>query len=193
MKKGERTRLQIIETTYKCIALYGFQKSTFERISDDSGFSQATIVKTFKTRSNMFHVVNEHLWTIAAQKTLQSLETVESKSPVERLRAYLDVSLNHFLADPLMSRFYLSFYHQSLIDQSVREFHLFLKQAAQERIEKLLTTSKPKVKRAKIKAHLIHNLLSGVLLNHSIEGDEKKTRQLFKEFLRTAEGILLND
>src|SRR4051794_36157433 len=65
LRKGERTRLKLIESAFLSIARDGYYRTTFQTIADRAKVSQPLVVKAFRTRENIFPVVCGHLLELA--------------------------------------------------------------------------------------------------------------------------------
>lgn len=176
MRKREVSEQAILEAGYLSIARLGYHKTTFESIADISGFSQATVVKVFKSKRNIFPIVAEHTWKIAIEKTLEALQIVASNDSKNMLRAYIEISIEHFYSTEEMPAFYMNFYSHSLYDEKIKKLNLVIKTTAAARIAGFLGDQLSEADRL-TKAHYIHSSLTGLLLNYCVEKNYEKLIQ----------------
>lgn len=181
LSKGERTYQKIVDGAFVCIARDGYHATTFQTIADEVKLSQPLMVRYFGSKEQIFPVVIEHFLALARAQTESALKEIEGKaSATEKLKKYIDTSFVIFLSKPQMQKFYMAIYSHSHYDDKIRKINMAIKSGAIQRIVSILNEGISNKEFAlshppEIVARVIHNTLTGLLLNCVIEG--KQTRQ----------------
>lgn len=183
--KGISSENKILEAAFVSIAKHGLHKTTFQTISEISSFSQASIVKVFKNKNNIFPIVANYIWKDALEETSHYLESQRPKNEKESIKAYADQSINYFLKKEYLPDFYMNFYYMGMYNEEIRTLNLQIKGRAIERLGGILFSKNKKSERES-KAQYIHNLMTGLLLNYCIEKNKAKLKKYRDQWIQTA-------
>lgn len=162
-RKGERTRIKLLESAFQCIARDGYYRTTFQTIADRAGVSQPLVVRAFRTREAIFPTVAKYLLAEATRATEARLATTEAVALAARIEAYFDVSVDMLRAQPDLARFYVNLYYLAAYDEQVRALYVIIRRQAVTRLTTLLKPAGPE-RPSEIAASL-HDLLTGHILN----------------------------
>ncbi len=190
LRKGERTRLRVLECAFLSIAREGYYRTTFQTIADRVGLSQPLIVRIFGSRETIFSTVAQHLLEKAIVQTEKRLQKVREKSVAKRLETYFEVSLEMVASDPDLAKFYMNLYYLATYDASTRKLISGIRSTAVNRIAGLLQTHEtPKKSREHLElAESLHTFLVGTILHTIAVGDpwdtQKAVSKLRKHILK---------
>ena len=185
-KKGDLTRMRILEAATYCFAKYGDRGTTFQRIADRSGVSQPYISKVFGSRDEIFPAVLESFMSKAREKTESQLDTKVLAS--ERLHAYFKISYEIFWQSPEVARIYNTLYYLSSFEKRYRDANSAIKETAVKRILSILEigilSGEFLVPNPHLTAKIIHNNLIGLLLSMTTEIPKYDGGSLIDELYR---------
>lgn len=162
-RKGERTRIKLLESAFLGIARDGYYRTTFQTIADRAGVSQPLVVRAFRTREAIFPTVAEHLLEQAVRATEARMSRAAAADAPARIEAYFEVSVDMLRAQPDLARFYVNLYYLAAYDEKVRALYTAIRRQAVARLASLIkgaTSDRP----SEIAASL-HDLLTGHILN----------------------------
>ena len=171
--KGLKSEEKILHAGFLSIAQHGFYKTTFQTISTISKMSDSSIVKVFGSKKNIFPMVAEFAWKGAIERTLESIQDKAPQSREEWLESYMEASIEIFTENKQTQAFYMNFYCHSLYDAKVLKLHQTIKKEAWNRIAEFLNPDFDDNTK-QLHARYIHDKLTGLLLNHSIDQDEEQ-------------------
>jgi AcrR family transcriptional regulator len=188
--KGELTKARMIDGAIECIARTNSPNVTFQQIADASGEVQPLVVHYFKKKENILPLVMEEVVARIRHETDTRLQGFEKAD--DQLRHYIEVSIAAFRANPNVSKVLLFRYYISSVDAKTRRQVTETKNAAIDRLEKMIELGKKqklfKEKDARGAARAIHDYLMGVLFNlvivNSDRSDEEAASLLFDHCLR---------
>jgi AcrR family transcriptional regulator len=188
--KGEQTREKIIRAAIRCLANYGDKDTTFQRIADECGISQPLVVHYLKSRESIFPLVLGQL--LEQAKTMTEKALASARSPSDKLKAYLKISLHIFRSEPETARIYLMLHHFASYDERYKSINTQIRKDAVERIELILkagisTGEFKSVNRPQIYAKTLHNSLVGLLIGIATDSSGLTDKTL----LSSLEEILL--
>ncbi len=86
-RKSQATRRQIIDTTIRCLAKYGYHDTTYIRISEESGISRGAMRHHFPSRADIMRATIEHLH----QKRLTAFRKAAESIPPGALRTRANI------------------------------------------------------------------------------------------------------
>jgi len=181
-RKGERTRIKLLESAFLGIARDGYYRTTFQTIADRAGVSQPLVVRLFRTREEIFPTVAGHLLELATEATEARLSEAEDLDLGAKLEAYFEVSVDILRAQPDLARFYVNIYYLASYDERVRAFYTTIRRQALSRLSGWLKASG--AERPNELAAALHDLLSGHILNVIAAGG-KWNKPALKRGLRT--------
>ena len=181
--KGERTRNAVLSSAIYCLSHHGERDTTFQKIADHCKVTQPLVVHYFKRRENIFPAVMDYIFDFTLIETLKQLDKADTARA--RLNAYIDVSLNFFEQQPDLGNIYIQFYAKAAYDPYYKDLNSKIKLEATARIEKILKQGQQEgIYRnidTAIAAKVIHNSLTGLILNMLSENSEFKAAALRNE------------
>ncbi|MCB9027388.1 MAG: TetR/AcrR family transcriptional regulator [Bdellovibrionaceae bacterium] len=191
LKKGEATRRRVLTSAAYCLAFKGEKNTTFQAIADHCGVSQPLVVRYLKSRDNIFRIVMNDVIESAREQTEALLR--EAHDPVEKLKAYLKVSVKVFLHEETTPRLYLMLHYLAGYHQEYKEMNTMIKEVALARITEILEEGvEAKVFRRDINANAIarltHDALVGVLLSSITELNHPQINKVISDLT----GMILN-
>ncbi len=166
-KKGDESRVKIIESATYCLLHLGDRKTTFQSIADHARVSQSLVVKYLINRENIFAVVLDYWIEWAKAKTERALSL--SDNPEQQLRNYLKVSMDLFGGKGEFARVYLLLHYFAGVEEKYRIINSQIKKVAVDRIVKIIEsgvrTGIFEVEDIQLLAKTIHNNLVGNVLS----------------------------
>jgi AcrR family transcriptional regulator len=92
-RKSHATQRQIIDTTIRCLAKYGYHDTTYLRISEESGISRGAMRHHYPSRADIMKATIEHLH----QKRLTAFRKAAAIIPdgMSRARANIEALWQH--------------------------------------------------------------------------------------------------
>lgn len=178
--KGEATRKRILAGAMRVLSQYGEHGMTFQKIAKACGVSQPLVVHYFKTRDQIFPELLNYMMDVSLVLTENALNEV--RDPMAQLEKYFSISMEFIRSQPEMAHFYMTFYYLSCFDQRVSMVNDKLRREATERIGKILDVgvnagcfqiknfNGDRIQGVEATAKMIHNLLTGTILNLISEG-----------------------
>lgn len=170
MTKGERTRQILIETVIKLFEKEGVHRVPLQSIAQEAGVSQATTYKYFEERQDL--LIQACL--MAAERGRAFIDarvpSAESKRGMakDRLKAYIEGNLAWVRSDRAGAITLLSMYAFGSTDVRIKQTHLTINQAGEDRIEGFLLQGEREklwtLKNRSQIAKMIHSLLSGEMI-----------------------------
>lgn len=168
LRKGERTRLHVLESAFLCIARDGYYRTTFQTIANHARLSQPLIVKMFGTREAIFPTVATYLLKVATEATVIRVRDVPIVSLRQKIEAYFEVSLELMIQNPDLAKFYMNIYYLASYDPSIRKFNQAMRAQAITRLEGFLREGEKQKHSVAENRHLataLHDYLTGSILN----------------------------
>ncbi|MGZ3771767.1 MAG: TetR/AcrR family transcriptional regulator [Bdellovibrio sp.] len=170
--KGEKRRVEIIESATYCLLHFGDRKTTFDLIAEHGKVSKALVVRYLKNRENIFPVVLDFWISWARNKTELALGQAETSE--QRLRNYIQVSIDLFRESEEFSRVYLLLHYFAGIDERFRVTNSEIKDVALKRISQILIDGRRLGEfngdePVEVVAKSIHNNLVGYVLSSITE------------------------
>jgi AcrR family transcriptional regulator len=179
--KGDLTKQKIIRAAMYCLAKHGDRDTTFQRIADKCNLSQPLVVHYFKKRDKIFPTVLATMLERARWETVEHLITMNS--PREKLAGYLAVSLRIF-REPMVASIYMTLYNFAAINPRYRDINSNIKKVAVARVADILEDGIKKGVFKKVDvpivAKIIHNNLTGLLLNQASENPQFTDKQMLE-------------
>lgn len=80
MKKSQKTQDKILQMAIKTFCEKGYNGTSTKEISEDSGVSEATLFKYFKSKENLFHIIMNDLVDYYKDKSRQEVERIISQA-----------------------------------------------------------------------------------------------------------------
>lgn len=194
LTKGEITRKKILEGAMRVLSIHGEHGMTFEKIAKSCGVSQPLVVHYFKTRDKIFPALLNYVMDFTLHITERAIN--ESQDPRLQLEKYFLVSIEIIRSQPEVAHFYMTLYYLSCFDKRIASVNDKLRSEATERIAKILKSGVEsgyfvvnpylggKVNGLEATAKMIHNLLTGSILNFISEGTPVYSDQTLLKILR---------
>jgi len=181
-RKGEETFQRILAAAMQSFARIGDKGTTFQTIADIAGVSQPSVAKYFKSREAVLPAVINKFLVDAREVTEAAVEKV--KSPREKLKEYIRVSIKMFRDKPEIFKVYLLLHYYAGFDDDFRKENTGIKLVAVERVAKIIdegiSLKEFKKCNAKLMAKIIHSALVGVVLGITTESPTFTDLQLQK-------------
>lgn len=182
--RGDKTKELLILAAIDCLAEEGLHKVNFYSIGRKAKIAQPLIVYHFKSKENIFPAVWDYLYEKALTETEGKLS--QSEDPVERLKNYIQVSIDIFSKTRAITIIYFQLHFLSVFDEKLKQINTKIKRKAINRIaqilmdgqnKKIFTTFDPY-----LTAKTIHSSLVGILLNSITEFEDFELQQIVKNF-----------
>lgn len=122
MRKGERTRLKILENTIILFAEKGFDGTSIQNIADETGLSQAAVFQHFKNKKVLLDAVRQHI----TEDVMSFISgKLDSHNPARKeLEAYVLGTVEWSIKNRSMAQIILLNYYFACFDD---DFHRHLK------------------------------------------------------------------
>ncbi len=191
LRKGDRTRLRILDAAGKLLQTRDFSALTMAEIGKPAKIAPATIYEHFKDKDELLVEAIRHL--IGEQRVKIDARIKDSDPAEKRLRASLRVNLeiSFEVMAPLMSLFYFA-----AIKPAVREFEVEFQRTAVSRIETLLIHGNREgawnIQRTQSVARSIHSLLIGEMIKTHYDPEEMGLDARFKTLWNAVMGVMAN-
>lgn len=177
LRKGERTKLSIIESAIMLFSNNGYDSTSIQAIADEIGLSQAAVFQHFKNKKQLLSAIREHITESVTTSVLKRLKP--EMSARESLLEYLTGNLEWALKNRGMAQVIFLNYYMACFDE---DFHQHLKHVvdlAESRVVKLTLACQregdlPKDKDAQLVAQQVHDFLMGLSLK-SLAATKTKT------------------
>jgi AcrR family transcriptional regulator len=193
LKKGEQTRIKMLEAAIRVLGMFGEHGATFQKIADACGVSQPLVVHYFKSRNRIFPEVITHLMEVSLIETEKALS--DAGSARKKLTAYFRVSLEFIRRHPDLGRIYMMLYYLSNYDSEIGRLNDRLKREAVARVAEILAMGAAarefEVSEIETTAKIIHTSLTGLILNAVSDQSPQFTDSvLLRSFERFCDGVL---
>lgn len=190
--KSALTQMKILNSAIYCLSKYGERKTNFQTIADQCGVTQPLVVHYLKKQENIFPAVMDYVFDFTLVETLKALDRVPPG--YNRLKAYIDVSLDFFEQQPDLGIVYVQFYARSAYDAEFKKLNTKIKSEAVDRIKIILEVGiSDRIYRAvdiPATAKLIHNSLTGLIINTLTETSVFNKKEIRQNFIASLEEFL---
>lgn len=194
LKKGERTRLRILEAALQITSEKGFEGFTLLDVADVAGVTRGNVLRLFNTRENLI----EEATYFVGQRGRDFRENYFASNPLETSPLdYVRSMFAWLYQHPTYLGFMMALLNRSSYDKISRRSFIALMNAGRQRIFEILM--KQQLEKRQITsfneeelrrlAFEVHSTLVGYLVLTTIT-DPKELPALEEKCLRTIEGYL---
>jgi len=167
--KGDMRKMEIIEATVNCLATQGMDSTSLESVAKASKIARSHIIYYFKNKEELFDAAFKYVLANAQDVFVQKME--KNTSPLELLKAYVDVLFEWVEAYESHAKVMLLFYHCSSSMETYKKIHTEIRAAARNRIKIILeglAEKKKKLSPSQLEnySQAIHCMLTGFALEH---------------------------
>ena len=188
--KGDAKKAKIIEATIRCIANYGIEKTSFEKVGKEAGITKAHVNYYFKEKSDLLRATLEFVRVNAQEVTTAHLGSL--KTPESIVKGINDVSFKWAEDFPEHVAVLGLMHYYCIVNPKFKDFNTQARNTARERMAEALAIHRPDLSARELKklAYSVNSLITGFILESSTSDLEASLKQLKKDCLKSIEALI---